>query len=65
MDTGIKIEANLDKDTSDNVKSMVEGIFKAGYDYHMDQATIVQALNVAKEISSVNHATIYGCSFNG
>lgn len=65
METAIKIGAEVSKASAENLAKVVERIFRSGYQTHMDQATIVKALDAMGKALSIENMTITGCNING
>ena len=65
METGLRIEGGVSKENAKHTSEMITQIFKAGFDYRMDQKTIRAALETACEANGVNGTTISGCEFRG
>ena len=62
MKTAIRI-GGMDKKTSKHLIDYVTSVFKFGQKYNMEQATIVEALNIFGKVSSADHASIMNCNF--
>ena len=65
MESVINIGGRVEKDTADNLGRFISTVFKAGKDNGMEQATIVEALNLVGRITSANGATIANSNFIG
>lgn len=63
MKNAINIGNNLNTDTISNVANMIATIFKAGQEAHMEQATIVAALELAGNLTRIENITIRDCEF--
>ncbi|HDZ15580.1 hypothetical protein LCGC14_1792370 [marine sediment metagenome] len=65
MENIITIGGRVDKETADNLKDYMEGIFKAGRESGMDQSTIVEAIRAVSKVATADHATISNSNFIG
>jgi hypothetical protein len=65
METAIKIGCEVSKETGEQVRKMVETIFRVGYQTHMDQDTIRAALASMASAVSVNGTIFNGASVIG
>lgn len=63
MDQAIKIGNTIDKSSSENLKDLITTIFKVGYETHMEQNTIVEALNMVGRVTEVKNVTITNSVF--
>jgi hypothetical protein len=65
METGIHIGAEISKESAENLRKIIEAIFRVGYQTHMDQRTIRAALKTVSGSLSVNGTTVTGSSITG
>lgn len=65
MDSSLFIGTKVDKNTADNMGGFVETVFKAGKDNNMEQATIVEALNIIAKAVSPKNVQVSHCEFLG
>ena len=65
MENIITIGGKVDKETADNLKDYMIGIFKAGKEFGMDQSTVVEAIHAVSKVATADHATITNSHFIG
>ena len=65
MENCVLIGGKIEKQTADNLIEYVQAVFKSGHETHMEQATIVEALNLLPQIVSVEGTSIANCVFTG
>ena len=63
MKQAINVGNVLDKDTISNLGNMIATIFRVGHETHMEQATIVAALELAGNLMRIENITIRDCEF--
>lgn len=62
MKSAIHVGNNLDKAAKENIKDLIETIFRAGFETHMDQKTIRCALDLVSEAATIGNINITGCT---
>lgn len=62
MNTGIHIETKIDGSAVEAATQAVERIFKAGFDNHMDQETVVEALHTMRGVLVPPQMNLTGCN---
>jgi hypothetical protein len=65
MDNAIRIGNEISKESSDNLKNLIETIFTVGASSRMEQETIKKALEVVASVTEVKNVTITNSTFRG
>lgn len=65
MENAIHVGNKVDKETGQNLKEIIESIFKVGSETKMDQATIVCAIEMIGRVTEVKQVTITNSTFTG
>lgn len=63
MENAIHVGNKIDKDSADNLKNVITSIFESGHKNHMDQNTIIEALQTVAQAVEVKNVTITNSSF--
>ena len=63
MDCALNIGGSVDQASVEAFIRGIKDIFSDGYSYHMDQATIIEAINSFKDVFKVENTTVSHCSF--
>ena len=63
MENMIHVGAKIDKDTAENLASIIDAIFSSGRENVMDQSTIVEAVKMLGQVTEVKQVTITNSSF--
>ena len=65
MTTGIHVGNSIDKESSDNLKSIITEVFTVGSETRMDQSTIQEALRLVATVTEVKQVSIESCVIKG
>lgn len=65
MENVVHIGAIIGKEDVNNLAEGIERIFKSGFENHMEQNTITQALSVFSRTLKVENITLSGSTFIG
>ena len=65
MNSVMQIGAKVDKEDVNNLAEGIERIFNSGFENHMDQNTIIQALNIFSRTFEVKNVTVTNSKFVG
>ena len=65
METVMHIGAKVEKKDADNFAGAITEIFKSGFDYHMDQEVIGDAISAFARVFEVKQVTVKDSNFIG
>lgn len=65
MDNAIKVGNEVSKESAENLKDLIENIFRVGFETRMDQETVRKALDVIEKVSEIRNVTITNSTFSG
>ena len=65
MENAIHIGNKVDKETVQNLKEIIETIFRVGNETKMEQATICHAIEMVGRVTEVKQVTITNSTFTG
>ncbi len=65
MNTAIKVGNDITKDSAENLKQIIETIFKVGADTRMGQKTIIAALELVGKVVVVGDISISDTHIKG
>ena len=65
MNSAIHVGNKVDKETTSNLKELIETILKVGYENHMEQDTIQTALSMVGQVVEVKDINITNSNFTG
>ena len=61
----MQIGAKVDKEDVNNLAEGIERVFKSAFDNHMEQDTVVQALDIFARTFEVKNVTVTNSTFMG
>lgn len=65
MNSVMQIGAKVDKEDVNNLAEGIERVFKSAFDNHMEQDTVVQALDIFARTFEVKNVTVTNSTFMG